>query len=297
MNHSLLTASVSLRGLQTRLDIIANNVANINTIGFKRQDASFHDILTSIKPQEESMELEGRLTPRGLVEGWGSRVSKRHLDMSQGNIQLTGISTQLAIEGQALFEIRRPQLGPDGEPVLTPDGEPVYSRTFTRNGSFQFSLLQGDDQNVYLATEDGSMVSGVDGGTIAIPRGHSMRIDAIGRVFSYNPADPNAQPIQVGRLRLMQVLRPQLLESIGNNQYVIPDEVQNPDDVLAELDVAALTGPDANISVRQGYLEQSNVNLSNEMTDMITTQRAYQLNARALSSADQMMRLTNNLRA
>jgi flagellar basal-body rod protein FlgG len=290
MNASMINSSAALSALQRRIDIIANNVANVNTNGYKRKEAVFQDILTSRKQQVESMQLAGRLTPLGLTEGWGARLARQQVDLSQGSLVGTDKPTDLALEGDALFELAVPVLDENGEPVLE-DGVPVMETTWTRDGSFQLSTIPGDPDNLMLTTRDGRPVLNADGLPIAVPAHHRMVIDAAGNITAYNDQD---EAIALGRLRLVRVIRPQLLESVGDNRYALPADTAR-DDVFETL-VGADRVAEAGIVVHQGFLEQSNVNLTEEMTELIAVQRAFQLSARALTSADTMLNLANNLR-
>lgn len=290
MNSSLINSAASMSGLQRRMDIIAHNIANVNTVGYKRKEATFQDILTSRKQQLDDMQLPGRLTPLGLTEGWGSRLSKQLVDMSQGFLQATDNPTDIALQGDAMFELAVPLLDGDGQPIIE-NGEPAYQATWTRYGSFKLTSILDDPDNMYLTTEDGQLVLGADGERIAIPQNHRLSIDQNGKITAYNHLD---EAVPAGQLRLVKVLNPQLLESLGEHHFGLPANV--------ERDVAFLTLDDAEavalegIGVRQGFLEQSNVSMVNEMTELISIQRSYQMSARALSSADTMMNLANNLR-
>jgi flagellar basal-body rod protein FlgG len=286
----MINSSTALSSLQRRIDIIANNVANVNTNGYKRKEAVFQDILTSVRQQEASMQLPGRLTPLGFTEGWGSRLARQIVDFSQGSLVGTDNPTDLALEGEALFELAEPVLDAAGQPVLQ-DGVPVMETTWTRDGSFMLSPIAGDPNNLVLTTRDGRLVLNAAGQPVTVPVHHRLVIDPTGQITAYNDRD---EAVALGQLRLVRVVRPQLLESVGENRYALPEGTAR-GDVLEDL-VGADAVTQAGVAVHQGFLEQSNVDLTVEMTDLIAIQRAYQLNARALSSADTMMNLANNLR-
>jgi len=291
MNHSMITAASSLYGLQRKLDIIADNVANLNTTGYKRKDASFQDILTTVKAQPQSMELAGRRTPLGLTEGWGARLSMQWSDFSQGTPVSTGQPFDLAIEGNALFELAVPRIGADGQPVLDENGNPVFDPVWTRNGAFQLSPDPADGERLYLTAADGTFVVDENGEKIAIPRGSRVDIDATGTITAYTDA---GEAVNVGRLRLVRIVNPHLLTAVGSQRFALADNVP------LNSALEPLAGPqqmaEEGIAVRQGFLEQSNVDLTKEMTDLINAQRAFQLMSRALSSADTMWDLANKLR-
>ena len=290
MNTSMVTSAVSMSSLQRRLDIIANNIANINTVGYKRQEATFQDILTSRKQQPEGMQLAGRLTPPGLTEAWGTRLARMRIDLSQGSLVQTDHPTDLALEGDAMFELAVPVLDDNGLPVIE-DGEPAYETTWTRYGAFKLSPVEGDEENLYLATEDGQLVLDAQGDRIAVPLNHRLAVSPDGQITIYNPHN---EAVYVQQLRLVKVLNPQLLEPVGANRFALPDNVDR-DAVFLTLEDAETVAAEG-IAVHQGFLEQSNVRLAEEMTELISIQRSFQLSARALSSADTMMELANNLR-
>lgn len=290
MNTSMINASVSMSSLQQRLDIIANNVSNANTIGYKRKDASFSDILTTTQHQVEDMLLPGRQSPAGVTEGWGARLSRQLIDLSQGSLMSTDNPTDLALEGDGLFEITVPRVDENGFPVIE-DGEQVYDTTWTRYGAFKLTPLEGDDENMYLAMDDGTLVLDADGEQIAIPKNHRMVIGENGQITIYDQYD---EEVSVSQLRLVKVLNAQMLVPLGDHRFGLPDDVDR-DAVLLTLDDPEMVVAE-NIGVRQGFLEQSNVDMTREMTDLISVQRSYQLSARALASADTMSSLANNLR-
>ncbi|PZE19381.1 flagellar hook-basal body protein [Paenibacillus xerothermodurans] len=275
MNNSLITASVSMHALQRKLDMLSNNIANINTAGYKRMDASFQDVLTSVKQQPMSFQQQGRLSPLGYNHGWGSRLVQAQMDMAQGSLAASDNPLDVAIEGNGLFEI------------ASADGSaPVY----TRDGSFDLRP-DTDPTNMVLTTKDGGTVIGVNDDPIRIPVDHRIQIQSDGTILAFNDADKTAAPVQAGQLKLMRVLRPQLLQPLGNNQYTLAGGIANPD-VLQP----AANNAETPITVKQGFVEQSNVNLADEMTDLLQVQRAFQLNARAVTSSETMMGIANNLR-
>lgn len=274
MNHSMINASVSMNGLQQKLDILANNIANINTVGYKRKDASFQEILTSVKNQPEKFQLPGRMTPSGLQLGWGARLSQISSDFTQGPVENTQNSLDLMVQGDGMFEI-------------LVDGKPYW----TKSGSFQLSVMPGN-QGLALTTKDGHYVSGLNGEPIILPPNTQPKIDEQGNVVAYS--ETGARPVQVGRIRVVQIERPQLLEAVGENLYTLKAGIEKGQ---ALRDAAGLTVQEqGKLKVMQGYLEQSNVNLPDEMTELINVQRAFQLSSRAVTSSDSMMGLANNLR-
>ncbi|SFJ26275.1 flagellar basal-body rod protein FlgG [Paenibacillus sp. UNC496MF] len=273
MNGSMISAMASMGGLQQKLDMLADNIANVNTVGYKRKVGTFEDLLTTLKEQPEAFDQPGRLTPLGFNQGWGSRLTMIEPDFSQGPLQQTDQPFDVAIEGNALFQV---QVDDAGHVAYTRGGS--FDTTFTRNGI-----------NI-LTTKDGYPVSSVDNQAIEIPADvQGVQIDASGNVVG---TLPGGAIVQLGRLKLVQADKPGLLTQVADNLFAVADGVQA-SDVLHDVTANA----ESKIAVKQGYLEQSNVVLADEMTDLISVQRAYQLSARALTSSDNMMGLANNLRA
>ncbi|GAB7055731.1 MULTISPECIES: flagellar hook-basal body protein [Paenibacillus] len=290
MNNSMITSSVSMHALQQKLDLAANNIANVNTTGYKRREASFQDVLTSVKQQPQGFQREGRLTPLGYNQGWGAKLVAAQLNLAQGSLQATDSPLDMAIEGSGLFEI--------STVVLDADNNPVQATRWTRNGSFQLSPSADplDPDNMLLTTKDGHYVMGTDDNPIRIPINHRIQISPDGVIMAYNETEPGAAPIEVGQIKLVRAVRPQLLQQLGDNLYSLPGNITPAQQEEILQTVTAANNEVDPITVRQGFLEQSNVNLSDEMTELISIQRAFQLNSRAISSSDQMMNLANSLR-
>ncbi|ALS24505.1 flagellar hook-basal body protein [Paenibacillus naphthalenovorans] len=290
MNNSMITSSVSMHALQQKLDLAANNIANVNTTGYKRREASFQDVLTSVKQQPQGFQREGRLTPLGYNQGWGAKLFAAQLNLAQGSLQATDSPLDMAIEGSGLFEI--------STVVLDADNNPVQATRWTRNGSFQLSPSADplDPDNMLLTTKDGHYVMGTDDNPIRIPINHRIQISPDGVIMAYNETEPGAAPIEVGQIKLVRAVRPQLLQQLGDNLYSLPGNITPAQQEEILQTVTAANNEVDPITVRQGFLEQSNVNLSDEMTELISIQRAFQLNSRAISSSDQMMNLANSLR-
>lgn len=289
MNHSMINSMVSMNGIQQKLDILANNMANINTTGYKRKEASFEDILTNIKQQPQGFQREGRLSPLGFNQGWGSKLSQVQIQFSQGTLNTTGADTDLAIEGDGLFELE--------SVTLDANGNQVKATLYSRDGGFQMTTMPGIKDRVFLTNNDGHFVLDDAGNRISVPNGFKIAVDENGKVTAYDPSKPEEPAIPIAQLQIVRALRPQFLQPVGDNLYSIPASLAaNRKDILQPVggNNSQLEQP---IKVRQGFLEQSNVNLSDEMSELMMVQRAFQLNSRALSSSDQMMNLANNLRA
>ena len=275
MNSSMINAMVSMGGLQQKLDLLADNIANVNTTGYKRKDASFEDLLTNMKQQQEAFEQPVRLSPLGFNVGWGSGMVLIQPDLSQGPIQPTENEYDIAIQGSALFEVQI-------------DG--TVNRAYTRSGSFQATL--NENGQAVLTNPDGYPVIAetADGeGMIIIPEGYSLRVDAFGNLQGVSRDESDI--VALGRLKLVEPVKPSVLSPTADNLFVVADGL-NVEEVVRNVQ------PDQgnNVRLMQGYLEQSNVEIGREMSELMIVQRAYQMSARALSSSDQMMGMANSLR-
>ena len=215
-----------------------------------------------------------------FTQGWGSRMTAVQPNLSQGPLQGTNKDTDLGIEGNAMFEVEVDDAG---------------NRAYTRNGAFQLTVAANGD--TILATEDGypvvanvedAVTGSIVESNIVVPQGYSLRVNPDGTVLGVS----SARTTQLGSIKLMQASRPAALTAVNDNLFVIADGI-NAGDVVEQI----VPDSENRISLRQGFLEQSNVELTDEMTELINVQRAYQLAARALSSSDTMMSLTNGLRA
>ncbi|MBU5440948.1 flagellar hook-basal body protein [Paenibacillus sp. MSJ-34] len=277
MNNSMISAMVSMGGIQKKLDIIADNIANMDTNGYKRKQSTFEDVLTTAVQHEEAMKLPGRMTPSGFTAGWGARLNTMSWDLSQGAMLNTGNPTDLAIEGDALFEVNA-----DG---LT---------GWTRGGALQLNPVEGDEENVYLTTSQGYLIVDTEDQPIAVPNGYHIQVDEKGNVTAQQPGSTESE--EIARMKLVQPRRPDLLTQTDDNLFVIAGNT-DPTVVLAAIDMDEPLDEQKSVAVRQGFLEQSNVSLTDEIADMMQVQRAYQLTARALTSSDNMMGLVNTLRA
>lgn len=288
MNHSMINSSVSMNALQQKLDMIAHNIANANTLGFKRKEANFHDVLTNTMKQQEDFRQTGRLTPMGWNMGYGAKISQLQIDMTQGSLQMTDNLLDIAIEGDALFEI---QLTP--EEIARNEGTQTVA--WTKQGSFQYTVQPDDPDYVYLTTSAGQFVLDTTDQPVRIPKNHRIQVDGVGNIMAYDEINRDAPPEYRGQLKVVHVLRPHLLEGIGDKQFVLKDGVDNGGGQILQ-PLNEIQGPPPKVALRQGFVEQSNVDLAGEMTELIQVQRAFQLNSRALTSADNMANITNNLR-
>lgn len=271
MNNSMISAMVSMSSIQQRLDLMAENIANLNTTGYKRKEASFEDTLTRVKKQESAMQLPGRATPNGFDMGFGSRVAGITTNFTQGSIKVTDLPTDFAIEGNALFA------------VLTENG-----RAFTRAGDFHLQPDPADGENAYLVTSLGHFVLNEEGEPITVATGSELKVDAQGNITTVS----GNEITEAGRIQLLTPIRQEALTAVDGNLFTLVAGAVEAD-VLAETASLPL---EQQAQIRQGALEGSNVNLTDEMAEMLQVQRAYQLAARALTSSETMAGLVNTLR-
>ena len=258
MIRSLWISKTGLDAQQTQMDVIANNLANVGTNGFKRSRAVFEDLLYQTLRQPGAQSSQQTQLPSGLQLGTGVRPVTTERIFTQGNLQQTGNSKDVAIQGQGFFQ------------VLRPDGSTAY----TRDGSFQTDF-QGQ-----LVTSSGYFVQPA----IAIPP-NSQSI-TIGRDGTVSVTTPDSTvPVQVGTVQVATFINPAGLQSVGENLYIETASSGTPN----------ITNPGADGAgvLNQGYVETSNVNVVEELVNMIQTQRAYEINSKSVQTSDQMLqRLT-----
>lgn len=259
MNQALWVAKTGLDAQQTRMSVVSNNLANTNTTGFKRDRASFEDLLYQQVRQPGGSTSQQTQLPTGLQLGTGVRVVATSKDFQQGNPQQTGRSLDVMVNGRGFLE------------VLLPDG----SSAFTRDGSLQINA-QGE-----LVTNSGYPVQP----GIQIPEGaQSMTIGNDGTITVTMAGEGQAQ--EIGALTLTDFVNPSGLQAKGENLYM-ETTASGP----AQNGTPGLNGLG---SMVQGSLEGSNVNVVEELVSMIETQRAYEMNAKAISTTDAMLGYLNN---
>lgn len=273
MNNSMISAMVSMSGIQKRLDLLGENIANMDTVGYKRKEATFEDTLMRVKSQTSTMQLPGRATPNGFELGFGSRVTGISNNFTQGSIKETGNPTDFAVEGNALFKVEIPS---EGEDIVA---------AYTRAGDFH---LQPDAESMLLVNGQGHYVLNAENERIAVPAGAELKVDKQGNIFTIL----NGESTAAGRVQLLTPIRQEALTSVDGNLFTLVAGATE-EGVLA--DTATLPA-NQQAQIRQGALEASNVNMVDEMAEMLQVQRAYQLAARALTSSETMSGLANNLR-
>jgi flagellar basal-body rod protein FlgG len=259
--ESLWVAKTGLEAQQTRMSVVSQNLANVNTTGYKRQRAMFEDLLYQNIVQSGGLTSQQTEAATGLNLGTGVRVVATDRQFSQGNLVTTSNTFDVAINGRGFFEI------------LMPDG----SQSYTRDGTFQ---VDADGQ---LVTANGYTIQPA----INIPQGASSVTIGMDGVVSAIPPGQN-EAVQVGTLQLTDFVNPAGLEPRGQNLYVETASSGPPQPGTPGLNGLG--------TLVQGSLETSNVNVVEELVSMIETQRAYEMNSRAIETADQMLQhLTNSL--
>jgi flagellar basal-body rod protein FlgG len=260
MIRSLYISKTGMEAQQTQLDTISNNLANVSTNGYKRAHAVFEDLIYQNLRQSGSSSSEQTQLPTGLQLGLGTRAVATSRNFSQGNLLQTSNNLDLAIKGNGFFQIQ------------LPDGTTGY----TRDGSFQV------DSAGQLVTNTGYVVQP----GITIPaQAQSISIGNDGTVTVALPGQ--STPQSVGQIQIASFINPAGLEPKGGNLYA----------ETAASGTASTGAPGANGlgQVQQGFTETSNVNVVEELVAMIQTQRAYEMNSKAIQTSDQMLQRLGQL--
>ena len=254
MIRSLWISKTGLDAQQTQMDVISNNLANVSTNGFKRSRAVFEDLLYQTIRQPGAQSSQQTQIPSGLQIGTGVRPVAAERIHTQGNLQQTGNSLDVAINGSGFFQ------------VLMPDGTTGY----TRDGSFQQNA-QGQ-----MVTSSGYPLQPA----ITLPaNATTITIGQDGVVSVTQPGV--AAPVQVGSMQLATFINPAGLQSLGQNLYQETASSGTPS--------TNVPGSNGSGSLSQNYVETSNVNVVEEMVNMIQTQRAYEINSKSITTSDQML--------
>lgn len=254
MIRSLWISKTGLEAQQTQMDVISNNLANVSTTGFKRSRAVFEDLLYQNLRQPGAQSSQQSQIPSGLQIGTGVRPVATERIHTQGNLQQTNNQMDIAIQGAGFFQ------------VLLPDGATAY----TRDGSFQ------TDSQGQIVTANGYVVQPA----ITIPANATSVTIAMDGVVSITQAGV-AAPVQVGSMQLATFINSSGLESMGQNLYLETASSGTPG--------TNVPGTNGTGSLSQGYVETSNVNVVEELVNMIQTQRAYEINSKAITTSDQML--------
>ncbi len=259
MNQAMWIAKSGLEAQQTRMAVITNNIANVNTTGFKRDRAIFEDLLYQNVRQVGANSSQDTQLPSGLMLGTGVHTVATEKLHTQGNLVQTGNSLDLAINGRGFFQIQMP------------DGTTAY----TRDGSFQIN------QDGLLVTSTGYQVSP----SITIPQGaQSVTVSPDGVVTVLQSG--SSAPTQVGSLQLADFINPAGLQPIGKNLFLESAASGSPQ--------VGTPGNSGVGTLAQGAVESSNVNVVEELVAMIETQRAYEMNSKSISTVGSMLQYLNN---
>jgi len=261
MMQSLYTASTGMLSMQTQIDTTANNIANVNTIGFKKSRAEFADLMYHVMEYAGTSTSDVTKSPTGIEVGLGARPTAINKIFAEGALKQTDNQLDIAITGKGFFKLE------------LPDGTEVYSR----NGAFKVdengTIVNGDGYKLIpeiVVPEDATNLSiGVDGTVTVVQAGQT-------------------QATQIGQINTTNFINPAGLHSMGDNLYVETDASGQP--------VEGTPGVNGLGVLRQGFVELSNVELVVELTDLITGQRAYDANSKIITTSDEMLQTTNNLK-
>jgi flagellar basal-body rod protein FlgG len=258
--RSLKTAATGMHAQQLNVDNIANNLANINTTGFKRSKVEFQDLFYQTNRAPGTIARQGVETPTAFEIGYGAVPVATPRIFSQGELLPTSNPLDIAINGSGFLR------------VVMADGTYAY----TRDGALK---LAGDGR---LVTTDGELIDP----TISVPEGATQfMIGRDGTVAVTIGNETEAQ--EVGRIEVVRFMNPAGLKAIGRNLLVETPAAGDP--------IPGTAGTEGNGEIYQGYLETSNVEIVEEMVNMIVAQRAYEINSKAIKTADDMLAIVNNL--
>lgn len=263
MMRALWSAASGMKTQQTQMDVIANNLANVNTTGNKKQRAEFQDLIYQNMRDAGAASGADNTYPTGLQIGLGSRLAATNRIFTQGNLQETGNPTDISIEGEGFFQI------------LMPDGSTAY----TRDGSFKL------DSERNLVTSDGYPL--LENITLdANAPSDTIVISGDGQVSDKVAGQTNSN--LVGQIQLARFVNPSGLTAIGKNLFVVSDASGEP--------IVNNPGTDGTGTLVQGTLEMSNVQVVEEMVNMIVSQRAYESDSKAITTSDSMLEIANGLK-
>jgi len=261
MFRALWTSASGMNAQQTNLDVISNNMANVNTVGFKKMRPTFQDLIYQTVREPGAPTSPTTRSPSGFQVGLGTYVADTYGIFSQGNIIQTGNTLDIAIQGDGFFK------------VVLPDGTIAY----TRNGQFRL------DRDGRIVNSDGYPL---DPEITVPPDSISVGISADGTVSVLRQGATAVE--EVGRIELAKFINPAGLRRIGNNLYLQTDASGEP--------IVDSPGNQGIGTLLQGYLESSNVNVVEEMVNLIIAQRAYEFNTKGITAADEMLSQAANLR-
>lgn len=266
--QALNSAATGLRALSTRIDVVANNLANAETLAFKRQRVNFEDLMYLSVKQPGAQNAAGDVTPAGIFVGLGVRISNTQLDVEQGSFENTGRNLDVAISGPGFFKVKLPDTIAEGA-------------GYTRNGNF-------------VVNRDGELVVNIGDGyrlepPITIPPGvpnDSINVSEDGIVSYIQPGGTTTTT--AGQIRIFQFPNPQGLSLLGGSIYTRTDASGD--------EIESNPGENGAGKAQQGFIEGSNVDPVKELVTLIKTQRAFELNSQSIQTADQALQTIGNLR-
>ncbi|MEK4523194.1 flagellar hook-basal body protein [Psychrobacillus sp. FSL W7-1457] len=279
MLRTMITATNTMSQLQNQLDIIGNNLSNSNTHGYKSKEVKFQELLYQ-QFNNDKLDKADRQSPVGIRYGVGAALAQSQMNWKQGSIQSTGRDLDFAFqEPKQYFQ------------VIMPDGQNGEKTAYTRQGAFYVSPIENGQ--LMLVNGEGYPVADAQGQAITLREGVSrFSVNESGVLVAEYPDGTTEQR----ELAVSVLQKPQFMEHLSAAYIVIPENLDelgaNAEDVMVDLQGAAR----GEISLSNQVLEMSNVDVSKEMTDLMTTQRQYQFSARSISIADQMMGLINGIR-
>lgn len=259
MIRALWTASTGMEAQQLNMDVIANNLANVNSTGFKKSRADFQDILYQSERMTGATSA-GTEVPTGVQVGLGSRVAAVQKVFTSGDFQQTGNDLDVAVEGIGFFG------------VTMPDGTEGYTRAGAFKKDSTGRMVTSDGYPIFpevVIPEDATKISISQNGTVEVLQGST------------------GTPTEVGTINLVRFANPAGLSALGRNIFAETSTSGTP--------ISGTPGSEGYGTLSQGFLEGSNVNIMEEMVNMIAGQRAYEVNSKAIKTADEMLAMTNQL--
>ncbi len=261
MMQSLYTASTGMLGMQMQIDTTANNIANVNTIGFKKSRAEFADLMYNVTEYAGTSTSDVTKSPTGIEVGLGSRPTAVNKIFTEGSLKQTDNQLDMAITGKGFFKLELP----DGTEVYSRNGAMKIDDTGTIVNSDGYSLMP----QINIPDDATNISIGTDGVVTVVQAGQT-------------------QASQIGQISLTNFVNPAGLHSMGDNLYIETDSSGQPLEGVPGLEGLGV--------LRQGFVELSNVELVVELTDLITGQRAYDSNSKVITTSDEMLQTVNNLK-
>jgi flagellar basal-body rod protein FlgG len=280
MNRTMITATNTLSQLQKQMDIISHNMANIDTTGYKKREATFTDLLfNEFNNQPNDPLAANRLTPNGIRQGVGAKLGQVQINMTQGALKTTDRPLDVAFKTENQY-FR----------VLVQDGN-SSSVQYTRDGSF--SLTPVSENEMMLVNSSGNPILDENNNPISITGDvKNFKITDTGELIAEKPNGTQ----QTFNLGVIQITKPQFFEQKGSNLLGLVENFAalgvDEGEAFTKINGAQRAG----IAVGQGMLEQSNVDMAKEMSELISVQRSYQFQAKSITLSDQMMGLVNEIR-